>query len=60
MELIKDNDISILYYLSKPNMLIDAFSWKLVNKVSLEMLEVSRWPLEREVHLLANGFLRFQ
>ena len=58
MELLKDYDITILYHLGKANVVADALSRKAGSMGSLAHLQVSRRPLAREVHTLANDFMR--
>lgn len=60
MELIKDYNISIKYHTSKDNMVEDTLILKLVSLGSLEILEVFKHPLSREVQSLANDFKRLQ
>ena len=49
MELLKDNDITILYHPGKANVVEDALSRKAGRMGSLAHLQVSRRPLAREV-----------
>ncbi|XP_070046806.1 uncharacterized protein [Nicotiana tomentosiformis] len=52
LELLKDNDIDILYHPGKANMVADALSWKSMG--SFAHLETCQRPLAREVHQLAG------
>ncbi|XP_060202567.1 uncharacterized protein LOC132630990 [Lycium barbarum] len=58
MELLKDYDITILYHLGKENVLADALGRKSTSIGSLTRLISSERPLAREVHTLANSFMR--
>ena len=60
MELLKDYDITILYHPRKANVVADVLSRKAGSIVSLAHLHVSRRPLAREVHTLANEFIRLE
>ena len=60
MELLKDYDITILYHPDKANVVADALSRKAGSIGSLAHLMISRHPLAREVHTLANDFLRLE
>ena len=60
MELLKDYDITILYHLGKTNVVADAISRKAGSMGSLAHLQVSRRSLAREVHTLANDFMRLE
>ena len=51
MELLKDNDITILYHPGKSNIVADALSRKAGSMGSLAHLQVSRRPSAREVRL---------
>ncbi|XP_059285195.1 uncharacterized protein LOC132038561 [Lycium ferocissimum] len=58
MEFLKDYDITILYHLSKANVIADALSQKAVSMGSLARLVVEERPLSMEVQTLANSFVR--
>ena len=60
MELLKDYDITILYHPGKANVIADALSRKAGSMGCLTHLQVSRHPLGREVHTLANEFMRLE
>lgn len=54
MELLKDYDISILYYLSNVNVVEDALSWKAFSMGSLTFLKVMEISLDLIVHSMAR------
>lgn len=56
MELIKDYDILILYHPCKAKVVANALRQKLVNILSLALLEIWRYLLVGEVLSLANNF----
>ena len=60
MELLNDNDITILYHPGKANVEADALSRKVGSMGSLAHLQASRRPLAREVQTLANDFMRLE
>ena len=60
MELLQDYDITILYHPGKVNVVADALNRKAGSIGSLAHLQVSRRPLAREVHTLANDFVRLE
>ena len=60
LELLKDYDITILYHLGKANVVADDLSRKAWSMGSLAHLQVSRFPLSREVQTLANDFMRLE
>ena len=60
MELLKDYDITNLYHPGKANVVVDALSRKAGSMGSLDHLQVSTHPLDREVQTLANDFMRLE
>ncbi|XP_070019851.1 uncharacterized protein [Nicotiana sylvestris] len=58
LELLKDYDITILYYLVKSNVVADALSRKSLSMGSLVYIPVSERPLALEVHALAIQFVK--
>ena len=58
LELLKDYDMTILYHSGKTNVVADALSRKAVSMGSLAMLQVDECPLDRDIHSLANSFVR--
>ena len=58
LELLKDYDMTILYHPGKSNVVADALSRKTVSMGSLAMLQVDECPLDRDIHSLANSFVR--
>ena len=60
MELLKDYDITILYYPGKANVVAGALSRKTGSMGILAHLQVSRRPLAREVQTLANDLMRLE
>ena len=60
MELLKDYDVTILYHPGKANFVADALSRKAGSMGSLAHLQVSRRPLAKEIHTLANDFIKLE
>ncbi|XP_070037293.1 uncharacterized protein [Nicotiana tomentosiformis] len=57
-EILKDYDITILYYLEKANVVADALSRKTASMGSLAYIPIGERPLALDVQALANEFVR--
>ncbi|XP_070033105.1 uncharacterized protein [Nicotiana tomentosiformis] len=58
LELLKDDDITILYHPGKANVVVDALSRKAASMVSLAYIPVGERLLAAGVQTLANQFMR--
>ncbi|XP_070052701.1 uncharacterized protein [Nicotiana tomentosiformis] len=58
LELLKDNDITILYHSGKANVVTDAFSRKAKSMGSLAFISVEERPLALDIQSLANKLVR--
>lgn len=58
IELLVDNDVSILYHLSKANAVVDVLSQKIVSMGSQVHLTIDEGPLALDIQSLANTLLQ--
>ena len=58
LELLKEYDMTILYYQGNANIVADALSRKAVSMGILAMLQVDERPLARDVESFANSLVR--
>lgn len=58
LELLKDYNVTILYHLSKSNVIGNTLSWKVVSMGSMAFLLVEELPLASDILCLARQMIQ--